>query len=186
MSTHGLHDLIRRNRIASLGLHGTPAESVSVDYSRWRGRGRGSLLSLTSAQGKAGHESYADERPNTQHLRVLSRPMHPRQASSGLMTDDDADLRALLQTLDPKARDDLRRALIRDQSDRDAIGSRLVRYRDQNGQDWADIIDFLTMYPDARRQVVRLLGRSKRAKPGDTLGDSRFVLGGPEPPGSIP
>jgi hypothetical protein len=32
-----------------------------------------------------------------------------------------------------------------------------MRYRDQNGQDWADIIDFLTMYPDARRRVVRLL-----------------------------
>ena len=38
--------------------------------------------------------------------------------------------------------------LIRDQVDRDAISSRLMRYRDQNGQDWADIIDFLTMYPD--------------------------------------
>jgi hypothetical protein len=24
-------------------------------------------------------------------------------------------------------------------------------------QGWADIIDFLTMYPDARRQIVRLL-----------------------------
>jgi hypothetical protein len=33
-----------------------------------------------------------------------------------------------------------------------------MRYRDQNGQDWADIIDFLTMYPDARRHVVRLIG----------------------------
>jgi hypothetical protein len=33
-----------------------------------------------------------------------------------------------------------------------------MRYRDQNGQDWADIIDFLTMYPDMRRQVVRVLG----------------------------
>jgi hypothetical protein len=32
-----------------------------------------------------------------------------------------------------------------------------MRYRDQNGQDWADIIDFLTMHPDARRQVTRLL-----------------------------
>ena len=36
--------------------------------------------------------------------------------------------------------------------------TRLMRYRDQNGQDWADIVDFLSMYPDARRQVVRLLG----------------------------
>ncbi len=33
-----------------------------------------------------------------------------------------------------------------------------MRYRDQNGQDWADIIDFLTMYPDTRRSVIRLLG----------------------------
>jgi hypothetical protein len=33
-----------------------------------------------------------------------------------------------------------------------------MRYRDQNGQRWADIIDFLTMCPDARRRVVRLLG----------------------------
>jgi hypothetical protein len=69
----------------------------------------------------------------------------------------DDDLRALLQTLDPKTRGDLRRVLIRDQADRDAISSRLMRYRDQNGEDWADIIDFLTMYPDARRRVVQLL-----------------------------
>jgi hypothetical protein len=33
-----------------------------------------------------------------------------------------------------------------------------MRYRDQNGQGWADIIDFLTMHPDARRPVVRMLG----------------------------
>jgi hypothetical protein len=32
-----------------------------------------------------------------------------------------------------------------------------MRYRDQNGQDWADIIDFLTIHPVARRRVVRLL-----------------------------
>jgi hypothetical protein len=32
-----------------------------------------------------------------------------------------------------------------------------MRHRDQNGQDWADIIDFLTMYPDARWRVVRIL-----------------------------
>jgi hypothetical protein len=70
---------------------------------------------------------------------------------------EDATLRDLLQTLDPKARDDLRRVLIRDQADRDAIASHLMRYRDQNGLDWADIIDFLTMYPDARRRVARLL-----------------------------
>jgi hypothetical protein len=33
-----------------------------------------------------------------------------------------------------------------------------MRHGDQNGQDWADIIDFLTMYPDSRRRVLRLLG----------------------------
>jgi hypothetical protein len=61
----------------------------------------------------------------------------------------DATLRALLETIGPRARDDLRRVLIRDQADRDAIASRLMRYRDENGQGWADIIDFLAMYPDA-------------------------------------
>jgi hypothetical protein len=70
----------------------------------------------------------------------------------------DADLRALLGTLDPKARGTLRRVLIRDQADRDAISSRLMRYRDERGDDWADIIDLLTMHPDARKRVVRLLG----------------------------
>jgi hypothetical protein len=33
-----------------------------------------------------------------------------------------------------------------------------MRYRDENGHGWADIIDLPTMYPDARRRVVRLLG----------------------------
>jgi hypothetical protein len=69
-----------------------------------------------------------------------------------------AGLWALLSALDPKARVDLRGVLIRDQAHRDANASRLMRYRDQNGQDWADIIDFLTMYPDSRRRVVRTLG----------------------------
>jgi hypothetical protein len=77
----------------------------------------------------------------------------------------DRDLHAVLETLSAKARDDLRRVLIRDQADRDAISSRLMRYRDQNGQDWADVIDFLTMHPDARRRVVRLLAEI------DALGD---------------
>jgi hypothetical protein len=35
--------------------------------------------------------------------------------------EDAASLRALLETLDPRACDDLRRVLIRDQADRDAI-----------------------------------------------------------------
>jgi hypothetical protein len=71
---------------------------------------------------------------------------------------NDADLRSLLKTLDPNAQDTLRRVLIHDQADRDAIASHLLRYRDGHGDDWADIIDMLTMHPDARRRVVRLLG----------------------------
>ena len=61
------------------------------------------------------------------------------------MAGDDMDLRSLLETLDPKARDDLRRVLILDQADRDSIASQLLRYRDRNGQDWADIIGLLSV-----------------------------------------
>jgi hypothetical protein len=51
------------------------------------------------------------------------------------MASDDMDLRSLLETLDPLTRDDLRRVPIRDQADRDAIASQLVRYRDGRGDD---------------------------------------------------
>ena len=70
---------------------------------------------------------------------------------------DDA-LRVILETLDPKARDDLRRILIHDQADRDAIASNLLRYRDVRGAAWADLIDELTLDPELRRRCVRLLG----------------------------
>jgi hypothetical protein len=79
------------------------------------------------------------------------------------VSDGDTQLRAFLQTLDPKARDDLRRVLIREHADRDDIASQLMRYRDENGQRWADIIDMLTMYPDVRRQVTGSSARWRRA-----------------------
>jgi len=78
----------------------------------------------------------------------------------------DDGLRTLLTTLDPKARDDLRLVLIHDQADRDAIASQLLLYRDGHGDDWADIIDMLTMHPDARRRVVRMLGEIEAAGKG--------------------
>jgi hypothetical protein len=53
-------------------------------------------------------------------------------------------------SFDRKARDTLRRVLVRDQGDRDAIASELLRYRDGHGDDWADIIDMLTMHPEER------------------------------------
>ncbi len=58
-----------------------------------------------------------------------------------------------------------RRVLIRDHPERDAIASMLMRYHDQNGQGWADVLDLLTMYPDARRRVVRLLGEMEAEWP---------------------
>ena len=69
----------------------------------------------------------------------------------------DEDIRELLLALTPSARDALRRVLIHDQADRDAVASQLLRYRDGHGDDWADIIDMLTMQPEARRRVVRVL-----------------------------
>lgn len=74
-----------------------------------------------------------------------------------LMSEADLPLRQLLLTLDPMARADFRRVLIRADADRDAIASQLMRYRDQKGQGWADIIDLMTMYPEARHRVVQLL-----------------------------
>ena len=70
----------------------------------------------------------------------------------------DDGFRDSLRTLTPSAREHLRDVLIRDQADCDAIASRLMRYRDGGGDDCADIIDTLTMDPEARRKVVRLLG----------------------------
>jgi hypothetical protein len=70
----------------------------------------------------------------------------------------DDDLRKLLATLDLGARDALRNVLIHDQADRDAIAYQLLRYRDGRGDDWADIIDMLTLNAEARRTVVRMLG----------------------------
>jgi hypothetical protein len=97
-------------------------------------------------------------RPTNAALQSGPRRSSPKDEGRPELINEDADLRALLETLDPKARDDFRCVLIRDQADRDEISSRLMRYRDQNGQDWADIIDFLTMWPEARRQVTRILG----------------------------
>ena len=83
------------------------------------------------------------------------------------------DLRDLLLTLDPKARDDLRRVLIHDQADGDAIASQLLRYRDERGDDWADIIDMPTMHPETRRKVSRLLAKIDAAAAGYTLTSTR-------------
>ena len=64
-------------------------------------------------------------------------------------------LRGVLLQLSPSARDHRRTVLIRE--DRDEIAQLLLRYGDASGDGWADLIDTLTMYPDVRRQAVRLL-----------------------------
>jgi integrase len=40
--------------------------------------------------------------------------------------------------------------------------SHLMRYRDERGDDRADVIDMLTMYPETRRRIVRALCRVGR------------------------
>jgi hypothetical protein len=70
---------------------------------------------------------------------------------------DDLRLRTALADLPPELRDLMRRALVGDQGDRDAIASALLSYRDEAGDEMADIIDMLTINPDERSKVVRML-----------------------------
>jgi hypothetical protein len=58
---------------------------------------------------------------------------------------EDGDLRAALAGLDPLTRDTLPRVLIHDQAECDAVSSQLLRYPDGHGDDWAYIIDILTL-----------------------------------------
>jgi hypothetical protein len=53
----------------------------------------------------------------------------------------------------------LRRILVHDQAARDAISTQLLLYRDERGNDLADIIDMLTLHPEARRRVARMLAQ---------------------------
>jgi len=48
-----------------------------------------------------------------------------------------------------------------------------MRYRDENGQDWADIIDFLTMYLDARRDRGDCLNLERAGQRSDRAADNR-------------
>ena len=79
------------------------------------------------------------------------------------MPDENGDdLRDLLRTLSPSARDHLRDVLIRDQADRDGIASQLLRFKDERGTAWANLVDRLTLDPELRRQYARLLGSLAR------------------------
>jgi hypothetical protein len=65
---------------------------------------------------------------------------------------------SLLRTLSPAARDHLRDVLIREQADRDAIASQLLRFRDERGTAWANLVNQLSLDSELRRRYVRLLG----------------------------
>jgi hypothetical protein len=86
-------------------------------------------------------------------------------ATPSLPFEEEAADPGLLLTRWP--RDAFRRVLIRDQPDRDEVASTLLQYGDHNGREWADVIDLLTMHPDERRRVVRLLGEIE-ATPGSS------------------
>jgi hypothetical protein len=76
---------------------------------------------------------------------------------------DDADLRSALSAIEPRGRDLLRRYLIADQSDRDALATRVLHEDTEHARWLADLIDTLTMHLDERRRVVRLLGELEAA-----------------------
>jgi len=73
--------------------------------------------------------------------RSLSPRTRARMNWSVLSSNEpvsDEVLRGLLGTLSPLAREHLRTVLVRDQADRDAIASSLLRYRDERGTPWAN------------------------------------------------
>jgi hypothetical protein len=162
---------VRISGPASLGLHGRAERVVYLGLTTERvfvvAKNLKKIDTLPLRSGTLGHSVRLDRdflrRPilKVRHRTGETRYRFKRgdaslaeQIANALVSEtymDIDDLRSLLETLSPSARDDLRKVLIRDQAGRDAIASRLMRYQDQTGDDWADIIDFLTMYPDARR-----------------------------------
>ena len=91
------------------------------------------------------------------HARMARSPRGGR-----LVNDEDAELRDLLRTLSPPARQQFRDVLcdvlFRDQADRDLIAARLLRFRNVRGTEWAYLVDELSFDPELRRRCVRLLG----------------------------
>jgi hypothetical protein len=91
--------------------------------------------------------------------RSSDRPFLP----SASLRQVDNGLRELLLQLSPSARDNLRRVLILDQPDRDAISSELLRYGDANGDGWAEVIDTLSDMPGRSAQGCPTAGGDGRS-----------------------
>ena len=150
----------------SIGLHmpsGPGSQSILLEPFSIGSRGDNDLVARRNAPWRewwaASHGSLSPR------IRLRSDPTRWTRRTS---------FERSLKRSPPKARDDLRRVLVRDQADRDSIASRLMRYRDQNGQDWADIIDFLTMHPEPG---VELQGCSGNSRPGNISRRSRIEGG---------
>jgi hypothetical protein len=65
-----------------------------------------------------------------------------------------------LGKLTTDARDQLRRLLVREQSNRDAVAQHALRW---GSTDLADVIDMLTLDDDLRRQAIRALAEIEAA-----------------------
>ena len=112
-----------------------------------------------------GRATYGPRPADLRCMALDGAPDDPTERSTGVVRmgdppgtlDEDADLRAVLASVDPSGRDALRRVLIRDQVDRDEIATQLLRYLDAVGVELAGTIDMLTMHREERRKVVRLL-----------------------------
>ena len=68
---------------------------------------------------------------------------------------DETALTAMLSTLPLAAREELRRLLVTDQPERDAVARSLLR---RGATDLADLLDLLSLAPDDRRRIARVLG----------------------------
>src|SRR5262245_40075593 len=96
------------------------------------------------------------------------------------LTRDD-DLRDVLRSLDPKPRDSARRLLIRDEPTA-TRSPRTAPLPDHAGDVMADTIDTLTLDPEERQKVVRMLGEIEAVRWGSGGGTRTHNLWINSPP----
>jgi hypothetical protein len=71
---------------------------------------------------------------------------------------DDREVKDRLSRIGLRGREVLRRYLIADQPERDAMSMALLRESGDAATTAANLIDMLSLNPEARRRVTRLLG----------------------------
>jgi hypothetical protein len=77
---------------------------------------------------------------------------------------DDDELRLALSAIEPRGRELLRRYLIADQPDRDAMALRLLHEDTEHARWLADLIDTLTMRPTNDDAWCGCSGSSRRSR----------------------